>query len=334
MALIHRIVCDKCQATLNSKAGVPEGQLIQCPKCKAKFKVADPDVVDGDTEVIDDVVEDKPAPKKASSTAGADAKPKPATAKPAAKKVRDEQDEDDEEDERPRAKKKQVDDDETVEEEMPRPKRKPVVDDDDDDRPKSKKRSRDDDDEDEDERPAKKKKRIRDEDEDDDEDLGTYGKLKKNIWVRVSVLAVLLGTMGVLGYMLYKKNKRESSTDEKLLTDDEHGRPLVRPKEITLPPFPKKDGPNVAPKQNEKKGSFQGAKGILKSVDGDKFTIASVSDPNDLKTYTITAQTKVVIFGGGIGKIEQLTIGLIVNVIINNKGEVVQVEAVGADMIQ
>ena len=60
-------------------------------------------------------------------------------------------------------------------------------------------------------RPRRKKEIDEDEEE---EELGAYGRLKKNIWVRGGVLTVLVGTMAVLGWMLYKKRSTSSSEPE------------------------------------------------------------------------------------------------------------------------
>ncbi|HVK07340.1 MAG TPA: hypothetical protein VM597_01050, partial [Gemmataceae bacterium] len=72
---VHQITCPKCRATMKSKAGVPVGQTVPCPKCKFKFAVEAPDEADivDDADVVDDdeVVEDfeveesPPARKKA-----------------------------------------------------------------------------------------------------------------------------------------------------------------------------------------------------------------------------------------------------------------------------
>jgi uncharacterized protein (TIGR03067 family) len=109
----------------------------------------------------------------------------------------------DDEDEAPRKQPLQKDSDNDNQRSKPKKRRS----DDDDDRPMAKKSSRDDDLDDDRRRPKKKRKRQ----EEDDEDLGAFGQLKKNIWVRISVLAVLLGILGVLSYMLFVKQKEENT---------------------------------------------------------------------------------------------------------------------------
>ncbi len=97
MTRIHQIVCTKCKTSLNSKAGVPLGVEIACPKCKAKFKVTQPDdadVVDDDFEVVDDVEEETPAPMKRTPPVVAKETTKPKT--PIKKPVEDDEDEEEE----------------------------------------------------------------------------------------------------------------------------------------------------------------------------------------------------------------------------------------------
>ena len=69
---VHQITCPECGSGLKSKAGIPVGQRIPCPKCKRKFTVEAPDEADivddadvvDDAEVIEDFEVDEPAPKK------------------------------------------------------------------------------------------------------------------------------------------------------------------------------------------------------------------------------------------------------------------------------
>src|SRR5262249_60795725 len=74
MARVHQIACPKCGAGMKSKAGIPVGKSVDCPKCKHKFEVAaadeivdmelveDTDVVE-DAEIVDDAAA-KPPPRK------------------------------------------------------------------------------------------------------------------------------------------------------------------------------------------------------------------------------------------------------------------------------
>lgn len=61
---VHEINCPKCRAGLKSKAGVPVGQSLSCPKCKNQFIVEEPEEADilDDTQVIE--VEDERPPRK------------------------------------------------------------------------------------------------------------------------------------------------------------------------------------------------------------------------------------------------------------------------------
>lgn len=111
---VHDINCPKCRAGLKSKAGVPVGQSLSCPKCKNKFVVEEPDDADvlDDTQVIE--VEDVRPPRK---------KEPPA---PPRKKASSQEDEPTEEIQLPKTKKvvkAQRDDDEDEEEER-KPKKK------------------------------------------------------------------------------------------------------------------------------------------------------------------------------------------------------------------
>ena len=184
---VFQIVCPKCRASMKSKAGVPVGHRLACPKCDFKFAVEAPDEADivddadvvEDDEIVEDIdVEEAPPARKKGP-------PPP----PASKKKPSRRDDDEEEDERPRKKKSRRDDDE------------------DEDEPASRKRSRARDDEEDDDRPRKSKKRRRDEDE---EEESLYSRLKHNPLVRILTLVILLSILGVLAYKLYEKNKREA----------------------------------------------------------------------------------------------------------------------------
>ena len=174
MARVYRIECGKCHATLNSKAGIPEGQAITCPKCKAKFKVPLPQESIDESDLVEDegfeVVEeeDKPAPPKKKPSASTNA-PTTNSKKIEKRKIVEEEDDEDEDDD-------------------PQPRKN--------DRSQTSEKKN----------PKKRKKR----DEEDEAEMGTFATLKKNIWVRVSVLTVLLGTAGIFGYKLYRKNSTES----------------------------------------------------------------------------------------------------------------------------
>src|SRR5262245_8992970 len=98
---VHQITCPRCSTSLKSKAGIPVGQSLSCPKCKQKFTVEEPDDADvvEDAEVVDDVdeVEDngRPAAKKKG--------PPPSVSRRRAERDDDEEEEDDDE---PRPKKR------------------------------------------------------------------------------------------------------------------------------------------------------------------------------------------------------------------------------------
>jgi len=195
---VHQLICTECKATISSKAGVEEGTVVACPKCKGKFKVVAPKKQD-DEEVVEEfeVVEEDEAetPKK---------KPAARNERPA-KKVVDEDDEDDEE---------------------PRPKRKSQRDR--DDSPRSKRSSRDEDEDDDDDydvdRPRKKRRGGKSD--------SAYGKMKGNIWIRISVMTVLLGTLGVLSYFLYQRieedRKTEAENEVERIKQENLGKPIRR----------------------------------------------------------------------------------------------------------
>lgn len=112
---VHLISCPKCRAELKSKAGIPVGQTVPCPKCQTKFPVRAPDdaeVLD-DADVVEDLDADEPAPKKKKGP------PPP----PPRKKRRVEDAETEEEEPLPRKKKSRPTDD-TEEEPVPRPPKK------------------------------------------------------------------------------------------------------------------------------------------------------------------------------------------------------------------
>ena len=175
---IHQITCPKCGSGLKSKAGIPVGQTVPCPRCQTKFPVEapdEPDIVD-DADLVDndDVVEElevmEPAPKKKGPP------PVPAI-KPAARR--------------------RVEDDETEEEEPLR-------------RKKSKRRPVDDTEEEE---PVRRKKKRRRDEEEEEENL--YLRLKHNIWVRVITLVVLLGILAVVAYLYYDLKIRQPAEESR-----------------------------------------------------------------------------------------------------------------------
>ena len=96
---------------MKSKAGIPAGQTIACPKCRKKFAVEAADEI----EVVEDFEVDEPAPKKKKG-------PPPAPARKPAR--RDEDDETEDEEPLPRKKAKRRPADDTEEEELPRKKKK------------------------------------------------------------------------------------------------------------------------------------------------------------------------------------------------------------------
>lgn len=192
---------------MSSKTGIQEGTNIACPKCKKPFAVAapheeiddEPEVVE-DFEVIEDDDDEEEAPRK-----------KPAS--------------------RPNIREK----DEVEDDERPEPKKRRSADDDDEKPAKSRKR-----DDDDDERPAKKRKRDDEDEEDDDrgsrskkkrknkkEELSAYGRLKENIWVRVSVLGVLVAILGVVVYIsMKKKNTTDEPTPVAKSDEDDLDKPI------------------------------------------------------------------------------------------------------------
>src|SRR5215207_7451444 len=103
---VHEIHCPECDTTLRSKAGIPVGQSVSCPKCKNKFAVEEPDRAGVDDE--DDVEERAPAKRKGppARRTGArddeDEDERPRKKKASARKGRDH---DDEDEDRPRKKK-------------------------------------------------------------------------------------------------------------------------------------------------------------------------------------------------------------------------------------
>lgn len=195
-------------------------------------------------ETEEDDEEEEEAPRKPAAKS---------TLKPLSKRKADEDDEDEEEEDRPRRgsgafsnmdskparKKRAVDDDE-----------------DEDESPRSKRRSRDEDDDEDDDRP-RSKRRSRDEDDDDDEPQSAYGKLKSNIYVRASVLGVLLIIMGVLGYLLYDKytNKKKDDGGTAQKDDDDPSKPVI--KDDRKPggtQLPKSKGPVIPKGANRHQG--------------------------------------------------------------------------------
>ncbi len=220
---VHQITCPSCQSPIKSKAGVPVGQSVACPKCKHKFTVQaveEADVLDeadlvDDFEVIDDfeVVDEAPPKKKSPPPVPGSAKSRDDDERPARAKPRRNEDED----ERPARKRPARDDDDSSNEIDVKPARKrPIRDEDDeeeDERP-TRKKARGSRDDDEDERPRRPKKKKRRSDFDDDEpEMGLYSRLKHNIWVRVITMLILLTVLAVLGYMLYEKRQREAAAN-------------------------------------------------------------------------------------------------------------------------
>ena len=120
---VNQIDCPKCGSSLKSKAGVPVGQSLSCPKCNHRFTVQapdEPDLVD-DAEVIDEAeVEERPSAKR-----------KSAAPPPARRRAAEREDYQEDEDE-------------------PRPKNR---------RPPEDRKRRREDDSDEEDRPRKKKRR-------------------------------------------------------------------------------------------------------------------------------------------------------------------------------
>ena len=214
---LTQIVCPECKAALTSKAGIEEGTSIACPKCKRKFDAFAPDegVVEDDFDFVNDEEDETPAKKPVSKRGAVEDDDEEET--PKKKTSRQNNRDDDDEDERPKPKKRRGDDD--------------------DDQPSAKKNKRNEDDSGDRPRPKKKRKHR----EDDDEELGAYGKLKKNIWVRISVLGVLLGILGVLVYFKYVKKTDDAPTP---IAHKEPDDDLSKP----IRPDPNKNA-NVKPKE-------------------------------------------------------------------------------------
>ena len=102
---VHEITCPHCGSGLKSKAGIPAGQTIPCPKCKKKFAVEAAD----EAEVVEDFdIEDEPAPRKGAKArrAADDDVTEEDEATPRKAKKRPADDEDTEEQPRPKKKKK------------------------------------------------------------------------------------------------------------------------------------------------------------------------------------------------------------------------------------
>jgi WD40 repeat protein len=189
---------------MNSKAGVPSGTSIPCPKCKHKFTVSAPkkEDEDDDLEVVDDDEEETsaaPPTKKAAAASTVKSKAAPrrrdpededdAADRPAARKRRDEHDDDEE----PRRDRRHDEADESVE------------------KPRSKNRRRNDDDEDDTERPSKSARRRNDGDDEDgnrDRDGRRPGaakgksKGKGKLALIIGGIAVLLVGAGIAIYAL------------------------------------------------------------------------------------------------------------------------------------
>jgi len=217
---LTQIMCPKCKASLTSKAGIEEGTSIACPKCKQKFDAAAPDEeIAEDFEVVDD--EESAAPPKKLSTqrriADDDEEETP-------KKMTIRQHDRDDDDERARRKGRSETAGST-----------------------SAKRSRSQDEEDGRSRPKKKRRRS----EEEDEDLGTFAQLKKNIWLRVSVLGVLLAILGVVSYLLYQKNNKKDDPVTPVQGDDDLANP-IRPQ----PKSANNTGTQTASDQDKFQGSW------------------------------------------------------------------------------
>ena len=107
---VHEITCPHCGSGMKSKAGIPAGQSIPCPKCKKKFAVEPSDEV----EVVEDFEVEEPAPKKKG--------PPPTPSRKPARRIEDDETEEEEPVSRRKAKRRPVED--TEEEEVPRRKKK------------------------------------------------------------------------------------------------------------------------------------------------------------------------------------------------------------------
>jgi len=176
---VHQITCPRCSTSLKSKAGIPVGQSLSCPKCKKQFTVEEPDDADviDEAEVVDDVDEVEDNGRPAAKRKG----PPPPVSRRRAERDDDEEDED--EDDEPRPKKRR--------------------------QPEGKKRRRDEDDEEQD-RPRKKKRRR----DDDDEEQGLYRRLRGNVAVRIITWVVLLTVLAVVSYLYYVTKIKDADKDK------------------------------------------------------------------------------------------------------------------------
>lgn len=234
--LVNKIICAHCKTALKSAAGVPEGTVIPCPKCKKKFKVEAPDddeIVE-DFEVMDDEgeEEEEDAPKKKPA-------PKPAEKNAFASLGVDE-----------KLKKKKP----------PR---------DDDNKPKKKAQSKDEDDDDDD-RPRKKKKKKK--------KKSAYAELKENIWVRASVLGVLLLGLGIAIWIRVGRTTPPDTTETIIEKNEDDDKPA--------PQRPKK----AANKRDEELEKFRGTWNAVAA------TVAGMRVPNavlDKYSFTWNGETVV-----------------------------------------
>jgi hypothetical protein len=167
---INQFTCPKCGAGMKSKAGVPVGQTIPCPKCGHKFTATEPD----EPELIDDVVEEIEVVDDSEVEESPPARKKGPPPPP-----------------KKRSPSRDADDDAPSRSARKKPSRR-----------------RDDaDDDEDDEEPPRKRRRGRPADDDVPDNL--YWRLRRNIAVRVITLVILLGILAVLAYLLYEKNKAE-----------------------------------------------------------------------------------------------------------------------------
>jgi hypothetical protein len=257
MALIYQITCTRCNTTLNSKSGVPAGQLVACPRCNANFKVAPAE----DTEIVENFEKEDQAHAPQEKAAE-----NQVVAQEEAIKKRPRE----EEEEKPRAKKRPRDEDGYENEEKPKPRRKKKsAVDDEDDAPKSR-RSRDEDDDDDFPR-RKKKKRRRDDDD-------VYRSTNRGLWIRVGVLVVLLGIAGVLGYMVYHKKKKEPANIN-------HQPDIVSPTDVE----PENKHPAVD------LGAKKLAQLEMLDVDGKKVTLSGAG--LETKPYILAPNAKIIVNG-------------------------------------
>jgi hypothetical protein len=246
------INCPKCKSKFAVAAAEADEEIIEdfevideddedeAPKKPASKPALKPLSKQRRSDDDDDSDDDEPKKKPAA---------KPAL-KPLSKQRRPVAEDDEEEDERPSkpaakselkplSRRKSDDDDDDDDDERPskasrafadrddddRPARKKrAVDDDEEDSPRSKRKGRAvDDDEDDEDRP-RSKRRGRD---DDDEPKSGFAKLKSNIYVRASVLGVLLVVMGVLGYLLIDKYRKKDDGSAKSDGDDP-SKPIIQ----------------------------------------------------------------------------------------------------------